>query len=334
MVVPTVGLVPGSPKGTYAEAATRLGAVSAQSLNLRDAVGRGQVCGLVAACSNNAFEFASACAGRPNRYAFCPPLNAVVRKPGLVKPSRDVPVWSRSGERIEGFAQGYINGVGSSRIGVIAFRGRKSWSSQQKGPRRSIGKTRTLKRLAGPALFRNSPSTQGSRTARAIHAARWWPVLTTRSSSLRPTAFAGRPNRYAFCPPLNAVVRKSDSVATVMRCWNYALSWQLNCGLRSSGFHRSRCMAYRRSSDQEKDLMVIPTAASVPGSPKGAYAEAANRTSTVSAQSLNSRVAVGRGQACGLVAVCSNNAFEYAAAYGLRRTVKPLRVLSAAQRGR
>ena len=80
--------------------------------------------------------------------------------------------------------------------------------------------------------------------------------------------------------------------------------------------------------------MVVPTVGLVPGSLKGPYAEAANRCGVVSTQSLDSRVAVGPGQTLGLVAVCSNHAFEFAAAYGLRRTAKPLRVLSAAQRER
>ena len=71
-----------------------------------------------------------------------------------------------------------------------------------------------------------------------------------------------------------------------------------------------------------------------PSSGIGPYAEAASRRSAGSAQSLSTRVTVGPGQSCGLVVVCSNNAFEFAAAFGLRRTAKPLRVLSAAQRGR
>ena len=70
---------PSSGIGPYAEAASRRSAGSAQTLSTRVTVGPGQSCGLVVVCSNNAFEFASACAGRPNRYAFCPPLNAVVR---------------------------------------------------------------------------------------------------------------------------------------------------------------------------------------------------------------------------------------------------------------
>ena len=80
--------------------------------------------------------------------------------------------------------------------------------------------------------------------------------------------------------------------------------------------------------------MVVPAARREPASPKGPYAEAARQPSAVSARYLNSSVTVGPGQPYGLVAVCSNNAFEYAAAYGLRRTAKPLRVLPAAQRGR
>ena len=80
--------------------------------------------------------------------------------------------------------------------------------------------------------------------------------------------------------------------------------------------------------------MVVPTTGHDPGNPSGPYAEAASRHSAVSTQSLNSRGTVNPGQSSGLVAVCSNNAFEYAAAYGHRRTAKPLRVLSAAQRGR
>ena len=80
--------------------------------------------------------------------------------------------------------------------------------------------------------------------------------------------------------------------------------------------------------------MVVPTVGLEPGNPKGPYAEAASRHSAVSSQSPNSRVPDGAGHSCSKVAVCSNHAFEFAAAYGLRRTAKPLRVLSAAQRGR
>ena len=80
--------------------------------------------------------------------------------------------------------------------------------------------------------------------------------------------------------------------------------------------------------------MVVPTVGLVPGSPKGTYAEAANRCGAVSTKSRKSRVTVSWRRSLGLVAVCSNHAFEFAAAYGLRRTAKPLRVLSAAQRGR
>ena len=80
--------------------------------------------------------------------------------------------------------------------------------------------------------------------------------------------------------------------------------------------------------------MVVSTAMRESGGHKSPYADAATRLGAVSAQSFNSRDAVGRGQACGLVAACANNAFEFAAAYGHRWTGKPLRVLSAAQRGR
>ena len=80
--------------------------------------------------------------------------------------------------------------------------------------------------------------------------------------------------------------------------------------------------------------MVAPVARLEAGSQRGPYAEAARRVGAVSAQSRHLKFAVGPGHSCGLVAVCSNNAFEFASAFGLRRTVKPLRVLSAAQRGR
>ena len=80
--------------------------------------------------------------------------------------------------------------------------------------------------------------------------------------------------------------------------------------------------------------MVVPTAGHEPASRQRSYAEAPSRVDAVSAQSLHSKFTVGLGRSCGLVAVCSNNALEYAAAYGLRRTAKPPRVLSAAQRQR
>ena len=80
--------------------------------------------------------------------------------------------------------------------------------------------------------------------------------------------------------------------------------------------------------------MVVPTSGYEPASWQPPYAEAARRVGAVSAQSRYSKFTVGPGHTCGLVAVCSNHAFEFAAAYGLRRTAKPLRVLSAAQRGR
>ena len=80
--------------------------------------------------------------------------------------------------------------------------------------------------------------------------------------------------------------------------------------------------------------MVVPTTVHEPASRQRPYAEAARRVGAVSAQSRNSRITVSPGQSCSSVAVCSNNAFEYAAAYGHRRTAKPLRALPAAQRGR
>ena len=80
--------------------------------------------------------------------------------------------------------------------------------------------------------------------------------------------------------------------------------------------------------------MVVPAERSTSVNRKDPYAEAASRPSAVSKQSLDSRVSDGAGHSCSKVVACSNHAFEFAAAYGLRRTAKPLRVLSAAQRGR
>ena len=94
------------------------------------------------------------------------------------------------------------------------------------------------------------------------------------------------------------------------------------------------CIGYRLSAGQEKDVMVVPTVGFEPGRRQRPYAEAASQVDAVSTPSLTSRIAVVPGQPYNLVVVCSNHAFEFAAAYGLRRTAKPLRVLPAAQRER
>ena len=80
--------------------------------------------------------------------------------------------------------------------------------------------------------------------------------------------------------------------------------------------------------------MVVPTAGFKLGGRRRPYAEAASQLGVVSAQSLISRGFVDAGHCRGMVAICSNNALEYASAFGRRRTAKPLRVLSAAQRER
>ena len=80
--------------------------------------------------------------------------------------------------------------------------------------------------------------------------------------------------------------------------------------------------------------MVVPTAMLKPSGRSGPYAEATVRAGPAQPTSPGPSATVTAGHPRVLVAACSNHAFEFAAAYGLCRTAKPLRVLPAAQRGR
>ena len=92
-----------------------------------------------------------------------------------------------------------------------------SWSSQQQRSSKAVGKARTLMRRDALALFRRHPLSNPLKLQRAIHGP-WWPaLLTLRSSSLRPAAFAGRSNRCALCPPLNANVEAVEKVRELLR---------------------------------------------------------------------------------------------------------------------